>query len=88
MTTKLNETELLASLRILSCVAKADGATSHEEMKSLESCLEGTPLPAGTTLQAILAETPDLEKQIALLATTECREQTYQAAFALCQVDG
>ncbi len=87
-TTPMNETELLASLRILSCVAKADGATSSDELKRLESCLEGAPLPTGITIPSILAETPDLEKQLALLTSPECREQTFQAAFAVAHVDG
>lgn len=88
MTTPLKETELLASLRILSCMAKADGAASNEETKSLESCLEGTPLPAGITVQTLLAETPDLSQQLPLLTSSECREQTFQAAFAMAHVDG
>jgi len=88
MTTQANETEVLASLRILSCVAKADGATRNEELKCLESCLEGAPLPAGFTLQGILAETSDLEKQLTLLTSTESREQAFQAAFAMAHTDG
>lgn len=86
--TKSNETELLASLRILKCMAGTDGATDKDEIKRLEASLEWAPLPAGITLQSVLGETHDLVKQMALLTSPEGREQTFQAAFAMAHADG
>lgn len=83
-----NEVATLAKLRILGCVVKADGTPNDLELLALQTCVEGIPFAPGTSVQLVLAETPDLDKQLGLVTSRECREQTFQAAFALAHSDG
>ena len=50
------ETEVLAGIRVLVCIAKADGVLHAEEEKALASAFEASPLPEGITLDGLLGE--------------------------------
>ena len=84
----LNDKEAIASLRVLVCVAKADGVLHDEEKKALTAAVEGASLPGGTTLEALLSEKGDLAAQLAALESPEAREQTYHSAYAMAWADG
>lgn len=84
----LTELETLTSLRVLICVAKADGEPSPQERASIETAFRGVVMPAGVTLAGLLDEKIDLDAQLRLLVSPESREAVYHSAVALVHVDG
>lgn len=84
----ITEQEAVASLRILVAVAQADGQIHEEEKKSISAALEGISLPAGTTADSLLAETIDVDAQLALLTSPAARGEIWKSAFAMANADG
>ena len=84
----LNEKEALASLRVLVCVAKADGELAPEERMALENALTGLEMLADVTPKNVLDEKIDLDVQLRLFTTPESRESLYQSALGMVHVDG
>jgi uncharacterized protein (DUF697 family)/uncharacterized tellurite resistance protein B-like protein len=84
----ITEQEAVASLRILVAVAQADGQIHEEEKKSIAGALEGISLPAGTTADTLLAETIDVDAQLALLTSPAARGEIWKSAFAMANADG
>jgi uncharacterized protein (DUF697 family)/uncharacterized tellurite resistance protein B-like protein len=80
--------ETIAGVRVLVCVAKADGVVHEEERKALEASLEGAPLPLGMTLETLLAESIDLDAQLEHLVTPEAKDQVFKSACSLAYADG
>jgi len=86
--TVLAENQALASLRVLVCVAKADGELAPEERMSLENAFTGLQMPADVTPKSLLDEKIDLDAQLRLFATPESRESIYQSALGMIHVNG
>ena len=84
----LAEKEALASLRVLVCVAKADGELTVEKRMTLENALTGLEMPATLTPKSVLDEMIDLDVQLRLFTTPESRESLYQSALGMVHVDG
>jgi uncharacterized protein (DUF697 family) len=84
----ITEQEAVASLRILVAVAQADGQIHEEEKKSIAAALEGISLPSGTTADSLLAETIDVDAQLALLTSPAARGEIWKSAFAMANADG
>lgn len=84
MSTKTQDDEFRAGLRILICMVKANAKRTDQDLEHLESA----PFPEGTSCQSMLDEAPDLERQLALITSHEGHRQTFQAAFALAYADG
>ena len=84
----MNDQEILASIRLLVAVAKADGHLHSEEQKALEAALEGVELPEGTTLETLLGEDVDVEAQAAVLESQSSRVQAYRSAYSMAYADG
>jgi uncharacterized protein (DUF697 family)/uncharacterized tellurite resistance protein B-like protein len=82
------EKEALACLRVLVAIARADGTIHQDERKSLSAALESLELPGGVTVDTLLAEKPDLDEQLALVTSTEAREQLYRSAHFMAHADG
>lgn len=80
--------ESLATLRILVCVAKADGVIRDAERAALQAALDGAQLPAGTTVESLLAETVDLDAELKRVATPEARDAVYNGAYGMVNSDG
>ena len=80
--------EAIAGVRVLVCVAKADGAVHDEERKALAAALDGAPLPIGMTVDTLLAESIDLDAQLAYLATPEAKEHVFESACSMAYADG
>jgi uncharacterized protein (DUF697 family)/uncharacterized tellurite resistance protein B-like protein len=80
--------ETIAGVRVLVCVAKADGVVHEEERKALAASLEGAPLPLGMTLETLLAESIDLDAQLEHLVTPEAKDQVFKSACSLAYADG
>lgn len=79
--------EVLAGVRILVCVARADGHLSEGELHALEGAVQS--LPGGTTtLAELLASDIDFDLELAQLLTDEARQQVYEAALVLANSDG
>jgi uncharacterized protein (DUF697 family)/uncharacterized tellurite resistance protein B-like protein len=80
--------ESIASLRLLVCMAKADGVLHDEERPLLEEAFGELELPAGVTLQWLLDEPADVYALLAELPSIEAREHAYAAVYALACADG
>lgn len=73
----------LASFRVLVGVARADRELRPAELDALRTAFG----PRADLLDALLAETVDLDAELALLDTAE-RQRLYQSAFAIAYADG
>ena len=83
----MTETEALASLKVLVCVAKADGKLHKDERAALEQVLSAGNLPRGTSVDALLTGKCDLEAELAKITSQEAKEATYAAAYTLANSD-
>ena len=84
----LNSYEAAASLRVLVHMAKSSGPLTPAERAVLEEEWSKLPLPPGLVLKALLEESVDLDKQLALIASETGRERTYNAAYLLAHIGG
>ncbi|MCC6551899.1 MAG: DUF533 domain-containing protein [Polyangiaceae bacterium] len=84
----ISESEVLASLRVLVCVAKADGTLHVDERRALAAAIESVPLPDEVTLDALLAESRDLDELLAELESREARAEIYRSAYSMANADG
>ncbi len=84
----LTEQQALAGLRVLVCVAKADGVLHDEEKKSLVAALEGVKLPGGTTLDGLLEEKNEVDELAKALGDDEARLETLKSAYGMAHADG
>jgi len=80
--------EAIAGVRVLVCVAKADGLVHDEERKALAAALDGAPLPIGMTLEKLLAESIDLDVELGVLATSEAKDRVFKSACSMAYADG
>ncbi|MBI2917099.1 MAG: hypothetical protein HYY01_03810 [Chloroflexi bacterium] len=83
----LNEREVMAALRVLVGVAKADGVIHEAERAALEAALAGVQLPEGMSLDKLLQETVDVGAQLALLESAEAKGKVYEAAVSLAYAE-
>ncbi len=83
----VTEKETLAGLKVLVCVAKADGVLAPEERAVLEDALKGAKLAGGVTTQSLLDGTYDFDALLAEIASQEARDATFSAAFAMAYAD-
>lgn len=88
MMTEIADAEALACLEILVAIARADGSVHHDERKSLAAALEGFQLPAGVTVESLLAANVDVDTELAAIRTAEAREQLYRSATFMAFADG
>lgn len=82
------EQEVLAALRVLVCVAKADGVIRVEEREALQAALSGTTLPEDVSVDRLLQEDVDLREQLALLRHAVDREKVYEATLSMAYAEG
>ncbi len=82
-----SQRESVASLRLLVCLAKADGVLHDKEREALEASLADVELP-DVDLDTILAEEWEVEELAEMFETDEAREQAYAAAYTLAHADG
>ena len=79
--------EALAGIRLMICMAKADGVLRSEERHQLEDALAGVDLPDGLTIAKLLEETNDPEKLAAEITGAEARDSVYASVFAMAYAD-
>lgn len=82
----MNE-EILASVRVLVAIAKADGKIHQNEEQAISNALEGAELPSGITAQSLLGSNVDLDAALARITSPELRTRTLSAACAMVYVD-
>lgn len=79
--------EGLAGIRLLVCMAKADGVLKPDERYELEEALVGLTLPEGLNIDALLKEENEPLKIARKIESTEGRDYTYAACYALAHCD-
>jgi uncharacterized protein (DUF697 family) len=84
----MDNQEVLAGVRLLVAVAKADGSLHPDERASLESALEGVELEDAPDVDTLLDEDVDVDAQVALLTSEKARTEAYRSAYGMAYADG
>jgi uncharacterized protein (DUF697 family)/tellurite resistance protein len=84
----LTHDESIASLRLLVCMAKADGFLHEKERAVLEATFEDLEMPIDVSLQSLLDRSESVDTVMADLHSDEARKHAYTAIFALAYTDG
>lgn len=79
--------EALAGIRLMVCMAKADGKLKSDERFALEEALAGLALPGGLTVDQLLAEKNDPKSLAEIIENAQSRDSTYASVFALAYCD-
>lgn len=79
--------EVLTTLKLLICVAKADGNLSAEERSVLEDNLSRFQLPAGTTVQQLIDGTYSAATLAGGIVSPAGRDAAFSACFAIANAD-
>jgi uncharacterized protein (DUF697 family) len=82
----LSEKESLASLKLLVCMAKADGSLDPAERAVIEDTLRGAKLP-GLTTQALLDGNYDADAVLRDITSQEGKDAAFSSSFALAYAD-
>jgi uncharacterized protein (DUF697 family)/tellurite resistance protein len=82
-----SQRESIASLRLLVCLAKADGVLHDKEREALEQSLSDVELP-DVDLSTMLAEEWDIEEVSEMFEHEDARDQAFSSAYALAYADG
>lgn len=82
--------EVLAGLRIIGAVARADGKISKEErLLFTQAVTELSPkLPDGTPVDELLTKDSDLDADLALVQSPAIRRAVFEVAYAMSASDG
>lgn len=80
--------EILAGLRLLVAVAKADGKLHPEERKALADALDGVELPDAPSIDALLDEEADIDALVDALTSQAARNEAYKSAYSMAHADG
>jgi uncharacterized protein (DUF697 family) len=83
----MNEKETVASLKVLVCIAKADGVLHADERAVIDDALKGAKLPGAVTVQSLLDGTYDIDALLNEITSQEGRDATFSSAFALAYAD-
>jgi len=83
-----NRQEALVSLRILVCIAKADGTISSSEQTVLSEALEQLQPRPAETLQQLMAEDIPLAQLLPQIVEPAAQQAVYNAAHALAEQEG
>ena len=84
----LNERETAAALRVLVALARVDGVLHEAERRAIGTALSAVRLPEDMTLEKLLAEPVDLQKQLAVLGPSRDATRVYQAMVGFTYADG
>jgi uncharacterized protein (DUF697 family)/uncharacterized tellurite resistance protein B-like protein len=79
--------EGLAAIRLLVCMAKADGVLKPDERYNLEDALAGVVLPEGLTIAKLLDETNEPAALAKAVVSSEGRDYAYASVYALAYCD-
>jgi uncharacterized protein (DUF697 family) len=80
--------EVLAGIKVLVALAKADGHLHDNEAIAIRNALDGADLGPDVTTEKLLEESIDLDAEIGKIRSNETRRSTFEAACAMVYVDG
>jgi uncharacterized protein (DUF697 family) len=83
----MNE-EVLAGIKVLVGIAKADGQLHDNERIAIQNALDGADLGADVTVESLLAGDIDLDGEMEKVRSNDAQRTTFEAACALVYVDG
>lgn len=84
-----SDREVLAGVRLLVCVARADGHLTDHELAALDGAIQVLPAgSAGSSLEELLASDIDFDAELVQLRSPESRKRVYDAALVLANADG
>jgi uncharacterized protein (DUF697 family) len=84
-----SDREVLAGVRLLVCVARADGRLTDHELAALDGAVQALPSGKGkTSLEELLASDIDFDAELVQLRSPEARKSVYEAALVLANTDG
>ena len=86
----MSNTEVLAALRVVGAVARADGKISEQERGIFRSAVtEFQPtLDDGTAVEDLLTKDSDLEADIKAVTSPSIRRACFEVAYAMSTIDG
>jgi uncharacterized protein (DUF697 family) len=80
-------TECLSGIRIMICMARADGVLNPDERFALEDELAGLCLPEGVSVESLLAEQNDALALAKQIENREARDYVYAGVFSIAYCD-
>ena len=84
--------EAIAGLKLLVCLAKADGKMHPEETKILteawKKAQQLSTLPEDITIESILAEDLQIEEILPKIVTPKVQSVLYKTAYVIAKIDG
>ena len=84
--------EAIACLKLLACLAKADGKVHPQEKKILTQAWQKVQalvtIPEDITLETILAEDIEIEKVLSQIVTRKTQIVLHEAAYVLAEING
>ena len=83
----MNEAESLASLKVLVCMAKADGTLHADERAVLEDALAVMKLPSSVTVASLLDGKYDVDAILKAITSQDGHDATFSSAFAMAYAD-
>ena len=83
----MNDIESVASLKVLVCIAKADGGIAAEERAVLDEAVKTANLPGNLTAQALIDGTYDFDALLKEITSQEGKDATFSSAFAMAYAD-
>lgn len=83
----ISEKETLASVKLLVCLARADGNLAPEERAVLADALVAIPLTAGTTVEAMLDGRYDADALVKEITSQAARDAAFSSCFAMAYAD-
>jgi uncharacterized protein (DUF697 family) len=84
----ISNRQALAAIKVVLCVAKADGVFTPEEESALSGILSLMPENERPPLDQLLSEPIDLDAELAMIASSELRDQVYAVATLVANADG
>jgi len=84
----IHQDEALACIKLVVCVAKADGHFAPEEEHVLREAIDGMNLPAGTNAKSLLAANHDVDALVKAIKTQEARDAAYSSCYSMAYADG
>lgn len=84
----VNQEEALSCVKLLVCIAKADGDFGGEEKQAFQDALAGLTLPKGVTADSLIAGQYAVEALVAEIKSQEGRDAAYSACFTMAYADG
>lgn len=84
----ISQHEALCCVKLLVCVAKADGELATAEHQSLQEALADLSLPSGITALSLLGGTYDADSLLKEIKSPDARDAAYSACFTMAHADG